>query len=225
MRFSIEKLKLEREDVQEDLRGLKLAPLALRVGDFGCGWGYTTLSLMLELQTFECFGVDRFTKNLVLDVPSIEDVNLQFNELREEVLSNAYPPEEHNIKSEIHQILQNSPFPKFQVGDVVTGDNLPSNLDFIYCKKLLQNIFDGGFNQYHKGDEGVNLAINRIFHAVKQDGVICIVEPAGTNFMPFLEQNGLEMIRCCRIQRNRISGQKRSTIIKEQYLLYHYKKP
>jgi hypothetical protein len=224
MQFSFERLELEREDVQADLMGLGLGLSPFKIAEVGCGWGYTTLSLMLELQTSECIGVDQFVKNYLLDVPSIEDVNLQFDEIKNEVLSNAYTSEDDSIKGEIHHIFHKGCFPEFQVGDVVTGDNLPLNLDFIYCKKLLQNIFDGGYGNHYKGDEGVNLAINHISRTVKQGGLICIVEPAGTNFMPFLEQAGLEMIRCCRIQRSRIDGQKRDTIIKEQYFLYHYKK-
>lgn len=225
MQFSFERLKLEREDIQEDLMGLELDASHLRIGDFGCGWGYTTLSLMLELLTSECIGVDQFIKNPLLDVPSIEDVNLQFDELKNQVLSNSYPSEDDSIKGAVHHVFHKGHFPRFQVGDVVTDNNLPSNLDFTYCKKLLQNICEGAYNNSYKSKEGIRLAINYLSKTVKQGGLICIVEPAGTDFMPFLEQAGLEMIRCCRIQRGNFDRQKRNTIRKEQYLLYHYRKP
>lgn len=224
MQFSFERFKLEREDIQEDLKGLGLDVSEFRIGDFGCGWGYTTLSLMLELHTSECIGVDQFVKHPILDVPSIDDVNLQFDKLKEEILSNTPIAQDDSLKRDVHSRFKAGHFPKFQVGDVVMEINLPSNLDFIYCKKLLQNIYEGAYNNSYRGEEGVRFAINHMTNAVKQGSLICIVEPAGTNFMPFLEQAGLETIRFCRIQRGKIDGQKRNTVRKEQYLLYHYRK-
>ena len=45
-----EDLKLEIEDLQEEMKGLPSLKPGCRIGDFGCGEGYTTLSLMLILQ-------------------------------------------------------------------------------------------------------------------------------------------------------------------------------
>jgi len=224
MQWSFERLEFERDDLRQDLKGLDLDLSKCRIGDFACGWGYTTLSLTLELQCSECIGIDRFEKNLILDVPSIQDVQEQFSEVKNLVFQNSSSLQNNRAIDDIHHLLRNERFPRFQIGDIVAGDNLPSELDFVYCKKLLQNVFEDGYSNSRQGDDGVRSVVKHIANAVKRGGLICLVEPAGTNFMPFLEQAGLELIRCCRIQRNEINGQKRNTLYKVQYLIYHYSK-
>jgi len=224
MQWSLENFELEREDLHQDLMGIDLNLTKCRVGDFACGWGNTSLSLMLELQCRECIGVDQFEKNINLDVPSIQDVEEQFEKIKNIAIKNTNSFENSRGINDIHYLLESERFPTFQIGNIVTGNNLPSELDFIYCKKLLQNILEGGYSNPKQGDEGVKLAIKNIANAVKQQGHICLVEPAGTNFMAYLEQAGLELIRCCRIQRSEIIGTKRNLLYKAQYLIYHYLK-
>lgn len=224
MKWSFEEFKPEREDIRQDLQGLELSLSGGRIGDFACGWGKTSLGLMLELPCRECIGVDRFEKNLVLDVPSIQDVQEQFEEIKSIVLSSSNPLQEDRAITELRPLIENERLPKFQIGDIVAGENLPSELDFVYCKKLLQNIPGGAYSNRHQGDDGIKLAIKQIASSVKRGGHICLVEPAGINFMLYLEQEGLDLIRCCRIQRNEIIGQKRDTLYKAQYLIYHYVK-
>jgi hypothetical protein len=127
---------------------------------------------------------------------------------------------------EIQHLLKSKRFPTFQIGDIVTGENLPSDLDFVYCKKLLQNVLEvnSGYPNTLQGEDGVKSVIKNIATSVKQGGRICLVEPVSTDFMPYLEQAGLELIRCCRIQRNDIVGQKRNMLYKTSYLIYHYSK-
>ena len=226
MQWSFDRLNLEGEDIREDLQSLDLDLFSkLTVGDFACGWGYTTLSLMLELHDAECIGVDQFKKNLVLDVPSLDEVQRQFDEVKNNVLSQVNLKQEGGIKNDVYQLFNNGRFPKFQIADIVKGRNLPSGLDFVYCKKLLQNVFEGGYNISPNGDEGVQLAIENITKTVKQGGLVCIVEPAGKNFMTFLESSGLELVRCCRINRSDINGETRVSLYKAQYLVYIYAKP
>ena len=224
MQWFFERFELEREDLRQDLIGLDLNLSKCRIGDFACGWGYTTLGLMLELQCRDCIGVDRFKKNLILDVPSIQDVQEQFSEIKNMVLKKTNLSQNNGVINDIHHLLSNERFPGFQTGDIVAGDNLPSELDIVYCKRLLQNVFEGGYSNSCQGDDGVRLAVEHIAKAVKRGGLICLVEPAGTNFMTFLDRAGLELIRCCRIQRNEINGQKRNMIYKAPYLIYQYLK-
>ena len=224
MQWSFERFEFEREDLRQDLIGLDLDLSKCRIGDFACGWGYITLGLMLELQCRECIGVDRFEKNPILDVPSIHDVQEQYNEIKNMVLQKTNSPQNNGVINDIHHLLSNECFPRFHTGDIVAGDNLPSELDVVYCKKLLQNVFEGGYSNSYQGNDGVRLAVEHIANAVKRGGLIILVEPAGTNFMTFLDGAGLELIRCCRIQRNEINGQKRNMIYKAPYLIYHYSK-
>jgi len=221
MQLSFERFELEREDLRQDLVGLDLDSSYRRIGDFACGWGYTTLGLILESQCYECIGVDRFEKDPILDVPSINDVQKQFNDVKNLVLQREISSQYKGIFADIHHILIRGRFPKFQLGDIVAGNNLPSDLDFVYCKKLLQNVIEGGYSNY-QGNDKVRSAVEHIANAVKPGGLICLVEPAGINFMTFLEQTGLELIRCCRIQRNEINGLSRNMIYQSQYIIYHY---
>jgi len=224
MQWSIERFELEREDLQQDLKGLDLSLAECRIGDFACGWGNTSLGLMLELKCHECIGVDRFEKNTLLDVPSLEDVQEQFKEIRDMAFTSPSLLQDNKIVTEIRNLYKNERIPNFQIGDIVTGENLPSDLDFVYCKKLLQNILEGGYSNSRHGDDGVRLAVKHIANAVKQGGQVCLIEPAGTNFMTYLEQAEFQLIRCFRIHRNEIIGQKRNMLYKAQYLIYHYSK-
>jgi hypothetical protein len=224
MQWPIERFILEREDLQQDIKGVDLRLDECRIGDFACGWGYTSLGLMLELKCHECIGVDRFEKNPDLDVPSLEDVNNQLKEIRDMALTNPSPLQHNKVIAEISNLFINEHIPNFQIGDIITGDNLPSDLDFVYCKKFLRNVFDGGYSNSRHGEEGVRLAVKNIANAVKQGGQVCLVEPAGTNFMTYLEQAGLQRVRVCRIHRNEIIGQKRSKLLPAQCLIYHYSK-
>jgi hypothetical protein len=150
MQWSIERFKLEREDLQQDLKGLDLRLDECRIGDFACGWGNTSLGLMLELKCHECIGVDRFEKNTLLDVPSLEDVQNQFIEIRDMALTSPSLLQHNKVIAEIRNHFKNEHIPNFQISDIITGDNLPSDLDFVYCKMLLQNVLDGGyFNSRH----------------------------------------------------------------------------
>ncbi len=229
MQEFFERLKLEREDLQEDLKGLELNLAECKLGDFGCGWGYTTLSLMLESRASKCIGVDKFIEDTLFDVPSIDDVQDLFNKVKDKILSETDVSPEDNLRGDVRQqlfnLLDKRSFPIFQVGDIVTGANLPSDFDFVYCKKVLQNVYNGGYGNSLKDEEGVNLAINHLAGVVKHGGLICAVEPAGINFIPFFERVGLDLVRCCRIHRGDINGQKRVTLYKSQYLIYVYAKP
>ena len=224
MQWFFERFKLEIEDLQQDLRGLELGISKRRIGDFACGWGYTTLGLMLEFQSSECIGVDQFEKNLVLDVPSIQDVNVQFDQVKNIVLDKTDSLNNQGIRKALFQLFNHKRIPEFQKGDIVAGTNLPSDLDFVYCKKLLQNVFEDGYSNSCKGDEGIRKAIHNIVGAVKPGGLICLVEPSGAILMPFLEQAGLEVIHCYRIQRSEINGQRRNLLYKPHYTIYHCSK-
>jgi hypothetical protein len=82
MQWSLDRFGLEREDLRQDLKGLDINLRECRIGDFACGWGNTSLGLMLELRCRECIGIDQFIKYPLLDVPSFQDVQVYFEEIK-----------------------------------------------------------------------------------------------------------------------------------------------
>jgi SAM-dependent methyltransferase len=220
-----EQLKLEIEDIQTDLLGINLVEREIRIGDFGCGWGITTLGLMTETNTSDCIGVDQFLKNQILNVPSIQDVQQLFNSVKDFVASHVTNSQSDFLQEAILHKIKDGKLPNFQTGDIITGIGIPSNLDFVYCKKVLKNISDGGYGHDIKGVLGITSAIENIAKSIRPGGLVCIIEPAGVNFIPFIEHAGLDLIRCCRINRGDISQGKRLSLYKSQYMIYQFAKP
>ena len=58
--------------MQDELRDVPLHISCRKIGDFGCGAGYTTRCLMLARQAGECIGIDKFSDDLLS--PSCQDV-------------------------------------------------------------------------------------------------------------------------------------------------------
>jgi SAM-dependent methyltransferase len=221
-----ERLKLELEDLHEDLAGLPLNTSDCRAGDFGCGSGYTTLGLIFALHVGECIGVDKFMGNWLS--PSLQDVQRQFDAVRETLLTTPDDsPDEDSLKGDIRRLLSEGRYPLFQKHDIVKSNKLPNNLDFAYCKKVLGNIYTGEYDNSLKGEEAVSLAITNIAGTIRYGGLVCLVEKAGINFAPFLEQAGLMFLRTCRVRRGEIGehGRLTSSAMIGQYVIYFYRKP
>lgn len=220
----IERLKLELEDLREFLRGLPLNLSDCKVGDFGCGGGYTTLSLMLALNVAECIGIDTFLGNGFS--PSFQNVQQTFDEIKTAVLAIPENPQEDKIIEEIRYLLLNGRFPVFQQDDIVQSISLPDHLDFAFCKLVLGNIYTGEYNNTIKGENGVNLAIRNIVKSTRQNGVICLVERDTMNFTSFLQNARLTPLRICRISRGDIGtfGRLTSSVSIVNYVVYLCKK-
>lgn len=212
-----EHLKLEVEDIQDELRSVPLQMTSHRIGDFGCGEGYTTLSLMLALQATECVGIDKSSNQNAQEVfNAVRDSN---NKIYDNLKGNS-------LQQDLHRLLGKSDYPVFQRGDILKDYNLPNNFDFAYCKKVLGNIYSGEYDNLPNGEEGVSIAINNIVRTIKQGGIFCAVEKASAYFAPILERSGLTFLRICRIQRGEIGtdGRITSTAGIGQYFVYCYQK-
>jgi SAM-dependent methyltransferase len=224
MQEIIDRLKLEREDIKQDLAGFDLLKVPIsRIGDFGCGWGYTSLSLMLELNPVECIGVDQFSG--ILDTPTLPSVQSLISQLNDFY---SYEIHRSGESADIENLFANGNLPSFQVGDVVIGTHLPENLDVAYCKHVLINVFNNGYNTNgESGELAVVSAITNIAHALKQGGVFVLVEPANelVNFHSLLNQSGLSFVRMCRIHRGKIMAAKRNSMLINQDLIYIFLKP
>jgi hypothetical protein len=220
----LERLRLELEDVQEDLKGIPVNTPNLRLGDFGCGSGYTTLSLMLVLHAAECIGIDKFTGKMLS--PSLQAVQNQFDTMKNTALLSSDNSSADSLIKEMLKLLTKGRWPFFQQIDILKGSGLPNNLDLAYCKRVLGPIYDGEDDNLLKGEEAVNLAINNIVGSIRNGGLICLVERVAMDFAPFLEQAHLTFKRICHIQYGDIVHQGRLTSSSGicHYKVYLYKK-
>jgi SAM-dependent methyltransferase len=164
--IDFERLELEFKDIQEDVRDIPSNLAGLKVGDFGCGSGYPTLSLMLTLNTTDCVGMDKYRNSWLL--PSFDDAKRMFSNdsVAEGLLGN------------IQRLLKRGYWPEFKQDDVVNPDKLPTNLDLAYCRLLLRNIENGLYKNPIKGEEAVLIAINNIVNCLRPGGLFCLVEEA-----------------------------------------------
>lgn len=129
-------LALARADVRDELQWLG-EPVGERVGDFGCGNGLHTFALAGELPTARCIGVDKHigeaasvASALAVSVGGVGDGALAC-------------------------LVESRRMPGLRRGDVVTGANLPWQLDLVYCKRLLLNIQGGAHDNRLAGRDGV----------------------------------------------------------------------
>lgn len=221
---SINRLTLEHEDLKEFLRGYVLDMPNCKVGDFGCEYGYTSLSLMIELKATECIGIDTFTGKDFS--PTLEKAQQELDKLKSNLLSVPKELQDNSLIGVAQNLISKGHFPVLKQGDIVQDNALPNNFDFSFCKLVLGNIFTGEYNNTVKGKEGVNRAIQNIANSTKQNGIICLVEKDTINFTPFLQNAGLLAFRICHISRGDIgmSGRLTSPVSIVNYVVYLCKK-
>ena len=219
----IERLKLEIEDIHDELFSVPFNRTISKICDFGCGEGYTTLGLMLALKATECIGIDKFSNDLLS--PSLQNVEQAFKRLQDSIL-NTSSFKEGSLQQDLQRLFSESGFPVFQKGDILKDDNFPDNLDFAYCKRVLGNIYTGEYNNFPSGEEGVSLAISNIEKTIRHGGFFCAIEKASADFAPIFERKGMKLLRVCRVQRGEIGSQGRhtSTTMIAQYFIYCYQK-
>ena len=227
MQDFIDQLRLEREDLHDDINGMEFLEENLRVGDFGCEYGYTTLSLALELNAYECIGIDKFEHdNNSPYVPTLEEVNRIFDNLKGYTLAGENAENQDCLFQDVRSICAEGRLPIFQKGNLITGINLPTNLDFVYCKQVLYNLYEGGYNN-PKGLDGIKASIKNIMNSVKRSGQVCIVEPVcSIDFRGIINQVGLKLVRQRLIFRNDIVRNdngliSRATSHKSKYFIYY----
>jgi hypothetical protein len=215
--FSFERLALELEDIQQDLEGLPSIKPDCRIGDFACGSGYSTLGLMLEYHAIDCFGID-MSKSWQL--PSMMQLRDDFNTV------NDSDAPTNDISKKVKQLLDGGCWPTFRQADILDIHNLPSDLDLIYCKRLLHSIYMEEYDNSPNGEEGVKVAINNMVSCLSPNGLLCLVEKPGINFTAYLEQANLTFLRIHGFRRLEIKGNQRiDTPAKGfDFVVYHARK-
>lgn len=157
----IDYIKPKIEELREDLIDLPINAFE-KVGDFGCGWGFTTWCLMREIPNSECIGIDKFDPE---NPPTwSKDFSLEY-------VQNWYKEIDQDEHSDFRQ------------GDIVKGENIPSDFDLIYCKRVLYNIY------LSNGEPELAQAINHIARALKPNGWFCLIEIQESYFKAILEES------------------------------------
>ena len=187
----------QKNSIQEDLKAVQLPLVNGKICDFGCGLGYTTYCLASILNATKSIGVDN-------DSATIHKANLWFKALElykqisidEETTDGILTQEVNHMVSTLHP-------PEFLVRDVVAGENLPSHISLAYCRKLLVNIFVGGYENNMSGLDGCQLAIQNIVKTLTPRGwFVAIEERQGGDFSQLFEKCGLNIVDKTSIQLN-----------------------
>jgi len=216
------RLQLEIEDIQEDLRLLDVDFSNSKIGDFGCGDGFTTVSLATLLHPKLAFGIDK----------NADDIN-QAKALLEKIVcfrDDVATLQDDYLKSVIDSLVNKNLIIEFKTGNIVSDENLLTGLHLAYCKKVLVNIFRGAYSNTENGWEGVCVVAKNIARTVSPSGLIILIEHADkyVDIKSCFEQAGLILKAKSRIQRYDIGLQGRITNtlgVKSQYVRYVFEKP
>jgi SAM-dependent methyltransferase len=199
---SLERLNHELENIQEELKGLLAITPNCKIADFGCGSGYASMCMMLELHAADCIGVD-----------NVNNWQWNIDEVRP-YLNSITDAHADDLSNQLKQMLGEGRWPTFQQDDVLKSKELPNNLDLAYCKLLLVNI---------KADR-INQVINNIVECIKQDGLVCLVERQNfRNSLAFVPK--LKFLRLCQIERGIIMlNNQRNNSAVESVFVHIYRK-
>jgi len=192
-------LQLALEDVREELACLTSPHRVRRVCDVGCGTGLRTFALSIELPESNCIGLD----------VSGSDQWPSRNVLQEAQSKAQGEPRKGSVRSRglpkaVLDLLEEGRVPEFRVGNVVTGEGLPKDLDLVYANRLLPNL--GG-----TGD--VTKAITNIAESLRQGGFFLSLEYAKAELDELLEHEGLRIIEKRAIERHDIRSRGRTQVV------------
>jgi SAM-dependent methyltransferase len=216
------RLQLEIEDIREDLRLLDVDFSSRKIGDFGCGDGFTTVSLATLLHPKLAIGVDKNADEINQAKALLEKIG----RFRDDVATH----QDDYLMAVINSLANENPIIEFRTGNIVSDENLPTGLHLAYCKKVLVNIFRGAYNNAEDGWEGVCAAAKNIAYTVSPSGFIILIEHADEyiDIKSCFEEVGLVLKTKSRIQRYDIGLQGRieNTLgVKSQYIGYVFEKP
>jgi SAM-dependent methyltransferase len=171
----LQKLDAEKIQIANDLKSINFPLPSEAIGDFGCGSGYTTYSLMSILRVPETIGID-------IDKHAINQASLWFEGVRS-YLKNQLKEElsEDTIIEKTNNRLGIVIPPRFIVGDVISGNNLPSFLGIAYCRMLLANLLINCEKDGFSGIDRTKMAINNIGKSLLPGGWFIAVEIEGVN--------------------------------------------
>lgn len=205
----INNISNEKKLLQEDLKALELPLQVGNVSDFGCDCGLTTYCLTSIVNATKTIGIDNNPTSINRAMHWYEAVKWHIQLTNKETLSDDIMSQKANL------LLGISRPPEFIVGDVISGENIPSEISLAYCRRLLVNIAHGKYEDNLSGVERARLAIKNMARKIISGGwFIALEESSGGNFSQLLEEEGLQRINVAPFQVNSIV----------QYTRYVYRK-
>ncbi len=222
MEFFFKRLDAELEYLQEDISLAKLNLSGGKACDFGCCLGFTTFSIASVQNFSEVIGVDK-------DANAISQAQLWIEAVKKHIqlTGETKKLEVDELENQACNLLKIQRPPKFRVGDIARGENLPSDIDFAYCRKILTPIALGEFENSISGQEGVKNTLENIAKSVKQRGWLLIIEKAMSSSIDFKSsfiQTGLELVSISSIRRKDILTDGNKGLSETSYLIYTLQK-
>lgn len=197
-------LDLIREDIREEFNPLGINPARDSICDFGCGNGITTFGLALESQDSECIGIDLFGKESKIAPQKINDLVARVKMTCKD---------QNKYFQDVCALIRHGRVPTFQQGNIVTNQNLPQDIDLVYCKKLLVNIYGKEYPGVQSGELGLLAGLRNIARSLRPQGQLCVIE-YDNDFMleSTLEKGGFQIQKKDQITRNEIRSEGRTEV-------------
>lgn len=195
----LSRINEDKEQLQNDLADINLPLPTGKICDFGCGLGFTTYCLASILNATESVGIDVDPHSINQAKKWFEAIKLHTQFTSEMTLSDNIIYQKSNL------LLGTLKPPEFVVGDVISGENLPSDITLAYCRKLLVNILHGNHKDNLHGIDRTRLAINNIVKTIAHGGwFVAVEEFSGGNFSQLLEEQGLQRINVTQFSLSKI---------------------
>ena len=98
--------------------------------------------------------------------------------------------------------------------DIVLNQNLPQEMDFAYCKKLLVNLLGKKYDGGPAGEGRLLTGLRHIAQSIRPDGLICAVE-YDKEFMleKYFDMSNLRVLRRTQIERREVRSRGRTNVV------------
>lgn len=216
MKNIIRWLLLEKEDVHNDLTQIELSSSEPKVLDIGCDVGIETIALASILNSSVVIGIDKQPEVIAIAQSWLEEAEKYFR----------LSEDNGDTSNKVFTLFGLRRYPEFMVGDLISGLNLPFQVDLVYSRKVLVPIYENEYDNPKSGDQGVTIAIENLAKTLRSDGLAIVIEKNlraynnNKDFIPFFEQTGLKLIRCEPLMRFDILKTGKRSIIPCHYIRY-----
>ncbi len=208
-------LNLVQEDIKEEFDLLGISLKKVKICDFGCGTGITTFALALESEGAECIGIDLFN-NPPSHTPDTLNKYIEIVRDRCENTKSSRKP----FSADLCKLITKNRHPRFSRGNILMNHNLPKNIDFAYCKKLLFNLTERKSKDAISQEESLITGLTHISQCVRSDGLICLIEYDKEYILEkYLDMSKLRIVKRTQFNRREIRSRGRTNVV-SMFTLY-----
>jgi SAM-dependent methyltransferase len=206
----------EQEDIRDDLASIELSKSEPKVLNIGCDVGVETIALASVLDASEVIGIDKRPDAIAMASRWREEAEryIRISEGNGDSVNKALV------------IFGVRSFPEFVTGDVVSGQNLPVQVDLVYSRKVLVPIHENEYDNPISGDNGVIIAIDNMAKTMRSGEWAIFIEKnlraynINKHFTDFIEQAGLNLIKAEPLTRSDILSTGKRSIAAHHYIRY-----